>query len=133
MKENIKQDEEKTTIFLIDDDEFLLDMYALKFKSSGFKVEVAYGAKEALDKLKKGFYPDVVLLDIVMPKLDGFVFLEILKKEKLLKDSLIIVLSNLGQKDDIEKSKMLGAADYIVKASFTPTEVVEKVKTLLKK
>lgn len=128
----MEKDKQNTTVFLIDDDEFLLDMYALKFKASGFNIEIASTGEEALVKLKNGFSPDVILLDIVMPKMDGFEFLEMLKKEKLPIHPLIIVLSNLGQKDDIERGKKLGVSDYVVKASFTPGEVVEKVKELLK-
>jgi DNA-binding response OmpR family regulator len=124
-------EKEQKTIFLIDDDEFLLDMYALKFRAAGFNVEVAYGAEEALVKLKQGFSPDVVLLDVVMPKLDGFEFLETLKNKKLLANPLVVILSNLGQKEDIEKGKKLGAAGYIIKANYTPTEVVERVEELL--
>ncbi|MFH1979050.1 MAG: response regulator [Patescibacteria group bacterium] len=131
MKENKENNNNKQTVFLVDDDEFLLDMYALKFKASGFNVEIAYGAEEAMTQLRQGLVPDVLLLDVVMPKTSGFEFLEMLKKENLLGNSLIIVLSNLGQKNDVEKGKKLGADDYIVKASFTPTEVVEKVKALL--
>ena len=127
----MKEEGKNFTVFLVDDDEFLLDMYALKFKSSGFNVEIAYGGEEALTKIKKGLSPDVVLLDVVMPKLNGFEFLEMARKEKLLENSLVVILSNLGQKYEIAKGKSLGISDYIVKASFTPTEVVEKVSALL--
>ena len=77
--------------------------------------------------------PDIILLDIVMPNIDGFEFLRIVGKENLKKASKIIVLSNLGQKEDIEKGLALGASDYIVKANSTPSEVVNKVKELLAK
>ena len=101
----MKEEGKNFTVFLVDDDEFLLDMYALKFKSSGFNVEIAYGGEEALTKIKKGLSPDVVLLDVVMPKLNGFEFLEMARKEKLLENSLVVILSNLGQKDEIAKGK----------------------------
>ena len=121
-----------TTIFLIDDDDFLLEMYALKFRNSGYKVEIAKDAEEALKKLKEGLKADVILLDIVMPKMDGFEFLKIAKKENLVGNTeKVIILSNLGQNDDIQKGLKLGVADYIVKASLTPSEVVEKAKSLL--
>lgn len=121
-----------TTIFLIDDDDFLLEMYALKFRNSGYKVEIAKDAEEALKKLKEGLKADIILLDIVMPKMDGFEFLKIAKKENLVGNTeKIIILSNLGQNNDIQKGLKLGVADYIVKASLTPSEVVEKVKSLL--
>lgn len=118
-------------VFIVDDDEFLLDMYAVKFRESGFEVEVARGAEEALKKIKSGYIPHVMLLDIVMPGMDGFKMLRTMGKEDLFKTIAVIVLSNLGQKEDIERGIQLGAKDYIVKAYFTPTEVVKKVGALL--
>ena len=118
---------------IVDDDEFLLDMYALKFKESGFAVEVARSGEEALTQMRQGLNPLVILLDIVMPNIDGLEFLRVVKKENLLGDSMVIVLSNLGQKEDIERGLKLGAQDYIVKAHFTPSEVVKKVLTLLER
>lgn len=124
-------DKIKHKILIIDDDEFLLDMYATKFKEEGFEVEIAHEGKEALRKIKEGISPEVVLLDIAMPGMDGFELLEIRIKEKLIPNSKIIVLSNLGQKEDIEKGISLGAIDYIVKAYFTPSEVVKKTNEVL--
>ena len=118
-------------VLIIDDDEFLLDMYSLKFRESGYEVEIAFNGSEALDKITTGTMPEVVLLDIVMPNMDGFEFLKQLQGKKLLDKVKVIILSNLGQKEDIEKGRKLGAKDYIVKASFTPTEVVNKVNALL--
>ncbi|MCF7835910.1 MAG: response regulator [Candidatus Marinimicrobia bacterium] len=126
----MNQDEKKYSVFLVDDDDFLLDMYASKFKTFGFNVEIAHDGKEALVKLKGGLSPDIILLDIVMPEMSGFEFLEAIKEEGI-SIPKIVVLSNLGQKDDIEKGKKLGASDYIIKASFTPSEVVKKVESLL--
>lgn len=119
-------------ILLVDDDEFLLDMYSLKFKEAGFKIEVASSGEDALNKLKNGSY-QVVLLDIVMPALDGFEVLSRMQKESLGKEAIVIILSNLGQKEDIERGLALGAKDYVIKAHFTPREVVEKVKMHLEK
>lgn len=120
-------------IFLVDDDEFLLDMYSLKFREAGFQVDLARGGEEALAALRQGLAPDVILLDIVMPAIDGFEFLRLAGKENLCKNAKIIILSNLGQRDDIDKGMALGAADYIVKANSTPSEVVKKVQTILAK
>ncbi|MDP3784953.1 MAG: response regulator [bacterium] len=120
-------------ILIVDDDEFLLDMYALKFKESGFEVEVARGGEEALEKVRGGLKPEAVLLDIVMPTLDGFDVLKFIKKENLIPNAVLVVLTNLGQKEDVEKGLQLGAHDYIVKAHFTPSEVVKKVLSLLEK
>lgn len=124
-------DNVKHKILIIDDDEFLLDMYAVKFKEEEFEVEVARGGKEALSKIKEGISPEVVLLDVVMPGMDGFELLGIIRKENLIPSSKIIILSNLGQKEHLDKGTSLGAADYIVKAYFTPSEVVKKVYKVL--
>ena len=121
-----------TKVLIVDDDAFLLDMYSIKFKESGFSVEIAQNGEEAVEKVKE-LNPDVILLDIVMPKLDGFEVLRAFKKDKFAENALIIILTNLGQKEDIEKGLALGAADYIIKAHFTPSEVVAKVKSLLEK
>ncbi len=118
------------SILIIDDDQFLLDMYALKFKEAGFSVRTALSGVDALLQLKKGA-PDVILLDIVMPNLDGFALLQKLKEEKLSKDALIIVLSNVSQESDIVRAKELGAIGYLVKASATPGEIVKKVEEYL--
>lgn len=114
-------------IFIIDDDKFLLDMYSMKFTEKGFAVDVAFGSVEALEKLRGGMKPDIILLDIVMPTMDGFELLAEIKKNNLAEGAVIIILSNLGQQEDVEKGVQLGADGYIIKASSTPTEVVNKV------
>jgi len=118
-------------ILIVDDDKFLLDMYTLKFGESGFDVVSAFGSVDAMNKLKEGLVPNLILLDVVMPTMDGFEFLEKVKKDNLAGDAKIIVLSNLGQQSDIDKGKALGAEGYIVKANATPSEVVTKVKEVL--
>ncbi len=114
----------------MEDDKFLSEMYATKLTENGFNVEAAYDGKEGLEKIKQ-FKPDLVLLDIVLPKIDGFEFLEKIKKDESLKNVLVIILTNLGQKEEVEKGLRLGASDYVIKAHFTPTEVAAKVKRLL--
>ena len=120
-------------VFVIDDDAFLLDMYALKFTQKGFQVTTSGGTLEALEKLHAGYIPDILVADLVMPAMDGFEFLQVLQDEKLVKDALIIILSNLGQQEDIDRGLALGASGYIIKASATPSEVVEKVLEVLHK
>ncbi|MDA1334895.1 MAG: response regulator [bacterium] len=122
----------KVKLLLVDDDEFLLDMYSLKFKEAGYNIDVATSGQDALDKLGKDSY-DVILLDVVMPTLDGFEVLTRIRKDKLAEGAIVIILSNLGQKEDIERGMELGASDYIVKAHFTPREVVEKIEFHLSK
>ena len=119
-------------VFIVEDDRFLLDMYVMKFNERGFMVDTAFGGQEALDKLgKENLKPDLVLLDLVMPGVGGFEVLERVKKEKLIPEATIVILSNLGQKEDIDRGLALGADGYIVKASATPTEVVNRVSKIL--
>ena len=122
----------ETKVLIVDDDEFLLEMYALKFKESGFIIEVAKNGEEAVQKAKE-VSPDVILLDVVMPKMDGFDVLRVLRKENIASKAIVLILTNLGQKDDFDRGMKLGATDYIVKAHYTPSEVVKKVQSLLKK
>jgi DNA-binding response OmpR family regulator len=121
-----------TKILIVDDDPFILDMYILKFKEKGFEVDTARDGKTALEKINS-FNPDVLLLDLVLPMLDGFEVLEELKKRGSAPRAKTIILTNLGQKEDVERGMNLGAHDYIIKAHFTPSEVVEKVKSVLGK
>ena len=122
--------EEKIKILLIEDDRFLSEMYATKLTESGFIVETAFNGEEGLAKAEN-IKPKLVLLDIVLPKKDGFEVLAALKEKGFLKDMKIIALTNLGQKEEVEKGMSLGASDYIIKAHFTPTEVAAKVKKIL--
>ncbi|MBI5005122.1 MAG: response regulator [Candidatus Lloydbacteria bacterium] len=124
--------ERKQKVFIVDDDTFLLDMYVIKFNEVGFEVCSAGSGIDALDKLNDGFIPDLMLLDVVMPGMDGFELLKNIKEKNLAPSAKIIILSNIGQENDIERGKKLGANGYIVKASVTPTEVVEKMKEMLK-
>ena len=122
--------EKKDSIFIVDDDSFLLDMYALRFTQAGYQVDTAMNAEEVLTKLRAVFSPKIMLLDVVMPAVDGFELLETINQEKLAPKTVKIYLSNLGQEQDIARGKSLGAAGYIVKANSTPSEVVEKVKQI---
>jgi DNA-binding response OmpR family regulator len=122
--------EDKKKILLVEDDKFLSEMYATKLTGSGFDVETAFDGQEALVKANAQ-KPNLILLDVVLPKMDGFEFLQLLKKEAAIADTPVIILTNLGQKEEVEKGLKLGAKDYIIKAHFTPTEVVAKVKKLL--
>ena len=118
-------------ILIVDDDNFLLDMYSLKFTERGFSVDSSLGSIDLLQKLRGGATPDILLLDIVMPAMDGFEVLEAIKKENLAKGTIKIILSNRGQKEDIDRGVSLGAKGYIVKATATPTEVVDKVVEII--
>ncbi|MBU3925566.1 response regulator [Patescibacteria group bacterium] len=122
---------DKYKILIIDDDEFLLDMYSIKLKEQGFDVDIAFSGLEGVEKIKGGLCPDLILVDLVMPNMDGFEFLKEVKGKNLLKNVKIIILTNLGQESDIKKGLSLGADDYIIKAHFTPSEIVKKIQTLL--
>ena len=127
------EDQKQYNVFVIDDDVFLLDMYATKFSQKNFVVTSSLSTLEALDKLRGGLAPDVIVVDLVMPAMDGFEFLEAVRNESLAKNTIIIILSNLGQQEDIDRGLALGASGYIIKASATPSEVVEKVLEVLEK
>ncbi len=117
----------------MDDDSFLLDMYALKFTQMGFDVTTGLGAMPAIEKLHGGLLPDIILLDIVMPGMDGFEFLAKMKEEKLAEKAIKIILSNRGAETDVKRGTELGASGYIVKASTTPSEVLTQVGEIFAK
>lgn len=121
------------SILIVDDDRFLLDMYSLKFKESGCTIAAEPDSLKALQTLRDGLSPDVILLDIIMPGMTGFDFLEAMRSEKLAPNARIIVLSNQGQEEDIKRAMDLGADGYIVKASAIPSEVLEKTLAIADK
>jgi DNA-binding response OmpR family regulator len=123
----------KANILLIEDDSFISGMYFTKLSSLGFQVEVIEDGDTAWARLQKEPLPDLVLLDIVLPKKDGFEILEALRQTDRTAALPVILLTNLGQKPDVERGIKLGANDYIIKAHYTPTEVVEKITKLLEK
>jgi DNA-binding response OmpR family regulator len=120
----------KKTIFLVEDDLFLSDMYRTKFELSGYEMPHAEDGDVALRKIKEA-KPDVVLLDIVLPKKSGFDVLKELKQDPEVSKIPVILLTNLSQKDDVDRGYSLGAVDYVIKAHFTPAEVVAKVEKVL--
>ncbi|KKR49215.1 MAG: two component transcriptional regulator, winged helix family protein [Candidatus Magasanikbacteria bacterium GW2011_GWC2_40_17] len=127
----VKQIQNK--ILIVEDDNFLADIYKTKLELEGFKVTVATDGEKGL-KMIQTKTPDLVLLDILLPKLDGFAILETVKQtDSAVKDLPIILLTNLGQNEEVQKGLKLGAADYLIKAHFKPAEVVEKIKKILQK
>jgi DNA-binding response OmpR family regulator len=120
----------QTHILIVEDDNFLADIYQKKFEMEGFKVSTANNGEKALVDIKKKM-PDLVLLDILLPKLDGFAVLEKVKADSAVKSIPIILLTNLGQQDDVQRGLEKGAADYLIKTHFKPSEVVDKVKQVL--
>lgn len=125
--------DEKRKILLVDDDKFLVDMYTVKFREANFDIIPAFSGEEALDKLKEGAKPDVVLMDMIMPGMSGLDFLSAMKQGNFAPNAACIFLSNQGQKSDIDEAKKLGVDGYIVKANTIPSEVLEQVNEILKK
>lgn len=119
----------KPKIVLVEDDQFIVDMYKIKL-APDFDLRVAVDGQDGLDLIRQ-FKPDLVLLDIILPRLDGFEVLEEIKKDPELKDIPVLLLTNLGQRDNIRRGLRLGALDYVIKAHYTPGEVAEKVKQVL--
>lgn len=124
---------DRKKILLVDDDKFLLDMYTVKFKEASFDITPAFSGEEALDKLKAGLDPDLILFDLIMPGLNGIEFLEEVIKNKYAQKAALVVLSNQGQKSDIDEAKRLGVDGYIVKANTIPSEVLDQVLEILKR
>lgn len=117
-------------ILIIEDDPVLIKMYKTKLVIEGFEVVTALDGLQGLEKLKT-FSPDLILLDLAMPKMDGFEFLTEMKKNKKWEKLPVIVFSNLGQESDMQKAKELGAKDYLVKINLTPRQVVEKIRSYI--
>lgn len=120
----------KPKILVVEDDSFLAGMYVTKLGLEGFSVDLAGDGKDGLRKVRE-WKPDLVLLDIILPVMDGFKMLELMKADEDTRQVPVILLTNLGAKGDVERGLGLGAADYLIKAHFMPSEVVEKVKRLL--
>lgn len=119
-----------TKILVTEDDHFIASAYKLKLAKAGFEVQVAYDGDEALQILTH-FTPDLILLDLIMPKKDGFSVLKELKNLPQYREIPVIIASNLGQKEDIDKALQLGARDYIVKSDMSMEDLVSKINSLL--
>ena len=118
-------------ILVIEDDKFLRELITRKLSDDGFVTVEAMDGEEGIKKVKEE-KPDLVLLDLILPSIDGFEVLSQIKKDENLKSIPIIILSNLGQKEEVEKGLKMGAVDYLIKAHFTPGEIIEKIKNILK-
>lgn len=122
----------KIKILIIEDDPFLLNIYATKFNLENFVVLIAEDGEKGL-KMAIKESPDVILLDIFLPKANGFDVLKQVKSNEATSKVPVILLTNLSQKAEIEQGLRLGAADYLIKAHFMPSEVVEKIKKAINK
>ncbi len=124
-------DTTKKKVFLIDDDRFLLNMYGMKFEKEGFEVTTSMRSQDALEKIRQGYIPDVIITDLILPGMDGIEFLDAVKKEKIAPEAITIVLSNQGQSSDIERAQQIGVNGYIVKAMTIPSEVLKEVMSII--
>ena len=105
-------------------------MYSLKFANNGYDVDTAVGSQAALEKLRGGAKPNIMLFDIVMPYMDGLELLKTVRDEKLAPDSIVVMLTNQSQSSDIERAKELNVDGYIVKAATIPSEVLHEVEKI---
>ena len=119
----------KPIVLLIEDDPFLSSVLRMKLEKESFKVIRAADGDEALNFLtEQGVKPDLILLDLILPKKNGFEVLETIRQDPLLEKLPVIIISNLGQPSDIERGKALGVIDYFIKARLSVEELVNKVK-----
>jgi len=121
----------KQKVLIVEDDNMISSIYKTKFEADGFAAVVAGNGAEGLDIARKE-QPDIIMLDVILPQIDGFSVLEELKKDKLTKDIPVIMLTNLGTDEDKAKGEKMGAVDYFVKTSLTPAQISEKIKKHLK-
>jgi DNA-binding response OmpR family regulator len=114
-------------ILVAEDDKFLANAYRVKLTKEGFNIQLASNGEEVLKTLQT-FNPDIILLDLMMPKIDGFIVLQILRTTDQWREIPVIITSNLGQKEDIEKGMKLGATDYIVKSDTSIDDIIAKIR-----
>lgn len=117
-------------ILIVEDDKFLRDLIAQKLTKEGYDALTAIDGEEGIKKIKEG-KPDLILLDLILPGIDGFEVLSRMKGDENLAKIPVIILSNLGQREEIERGLKLGVNDYMIKAHFTPREIIDKIKTIL--
>lgn len=129
---NNTSDQKRKKVLIIEDDFFVGDIYRKKFSDEGFSTFLAHNGEEAIASIQAGFIPDIILLDLIMPIMDGRDFLRQVKTFPFLSSTPILVLSNLSEEEDIGEALELGAKDYIVKSRLTPLEVFDRAGQILK-
>lgn len=122
----------KLKILVVEDESFLLDLYQIKLEQAGFEVVKAGNGNEGVS-LARLEQPGLILLDILMPQIDGYEMLAKIKSDPKTKNIPVIIFSNLSQKEEIEKGLKLGASDFIIKTSVTPAQLEQRVKEFLKR
>jgi len=124
--------ENKKKVLLIDDDQLLHDMYAMKFNRCGYDAKAASSGEEAIQLIKSGFVPDIMLIDLMIPIMDGFAVFQAIKDKNLAPNAVAIMLTNKGIADEIRKAKDIGFHSFIIKAITVPAEVVEETAKIYK-
>jgi CheY-like chemotaxis protein len=114
-------------ILLIEDEELIIKLLSKKLDAAGYDVALAMNGQEGIEKMRQNI-PDLVLLDIVMPRMGGFEVMAEMKKDEKLAKIPVIIISNSGQPLELERAKELGAADWLVKTEFDPKEVADKIQ-----
>lgn len=117
---------EKKKILIIEDEEIMLDLLQRKLTNNGYEISIARNGEDGL-KMIKETKPDLILLDIIMPKMSGMEVLEGMQKDKEVKSIPVIIISNSGQPVELDRAKKLGVKDWLIKTEFDPQEVVDKV------
>lgn len=120
----------RKTIMIVEDDPLLVKMYEAKFVNSGYQVLKAYDGEQAL-KDAIGQKPDFILLDVMMPKMSGIDMLEKLRQDKWGQTVPVIILSNLSEKQEGDRAQKLGVKEYLVKANYTPAEILAKISAII--
>lgn len=118
-------------ILIVEDEPFVVNVYKTKLTKEGYSVHVAEDGEKGW-KIAQDVEPDLILLDLILPKMNGFDVLENLKSSENLRDIPVLILSNLGQQSDIQKGLDLGAKDYLVKSDTSLKEVLEKIQSVIK-
>lgn len=128
--ENSNLPNQSKKVLIIEDDQAIQKIYQTKLSQEGYQIIQAFDGQEGIEKAKTEC-PNLVILDLVLPKIDGFEVLKKIKKDKKTEKIPVIILSNLGQKEDLEKGLSLGADDYLIKAMHPITDVLMRVRKQL--
>ena len=118
-------------ILVVEDDKFLRELIYQKLTREGYDVKEAIDGEDGVVKVKEE-KPDIILLDLILPGMDGFEVLAKIKDDPEVENIPVVILSNLGQRDDVERGLKLGAVDFLIKAHFTPGEIIEKIEKVMK-
>lgn len=121
----------KYKIVIVDDDKFLLNMYSMKFTREGMEVVTIADPTDAFEQMKAGLTADILILDVVMPGMDGVELLKKIREEKLMQNAVVVILSNQGQQSDIDRAKAFNIQGYIVKATTIPSEVLRQILEIM--